>query len=403
MGRDGAKTTRGVKKSPAPAYDPIAIIGMGMRLPGGVHDDASYWDLLVNGRDGRCRVPGSRYRAEAWVRPAGSSKPSSSSSSSSAPQVPSTHGYFLAADAHGADPLRRLDSSFWTLGRQEAEALDPQQRLFLEVVHEALETAGLTAASYRGADVGVYVGQMCDDWAGMQRMDRLDDGSARAEVVGDYIVANRASYEFDLRGPSVVVRTACSSSLVALHMACRELQTGGCSAAVVGGVNVMVSPRDTLGMNAQGVLSPSARCMAFDADADGYARGEGVSAIYIKRLEDALRDGDPVRAVIRASCVSNDGQGGGQGITSPDGEAHERIMRKAYEIARIDDLGRTAMVECHGTGTAVGDPVEAGAVAKLWGKDGIYIGSVSVVWQLAKGLCVWISAVLISAVISGQR
>ncbi|KAL8369828.1 hypothetical protein RB595_000258 [Gaeumannomyces hyphopodioides] len=370
-GETNAKPIHGVKKNPTPPYEPIAIIGMGMRLPGGVHDDASYWDLLVNGKDGLCRVPESRYHAEAWVQPPGSSKPSSV-----ALAVPSTHGYFLAADADGSDPLRRLDGSFWSLGRHEAEALDPQQRLFLEVVHEALETAGLTPSSYRGADVGMYVGQMCDDWAGMQRMDRLDHSAARAEVVGDYIVANRASYEFDLRGPSVVVRTACSSSLVALHMACRDLQAGVCGAAVVGGVNVMVTPRDTIGMNAQGVLSPSGRCMAFDADADGYARGEGVSAICVKRLDDALRDGDPVRAVIRASCVSNDGQGGGQGITSPDGGAHERIMRKAYEIAEIGDLGRTAMVECHGTGTAVGDPVEAGAVAKLWGKDGIYIGSV---------------------------
>ncbi|KAL8330451.1 hypothetical protein RB593_001456 [Gaeumannomyces tritici] len=366
-----AKPSHGVKKNPYPPYEPIAIIGMGMRLPGGVHDDVSYWDLLVNGKDGRCRVPESRYHAEAWVQPPGSNKPPSAGLA-----VPSTHGYFLATDADGSDPLQRLDGSFWTLGRHEAEALDPQQRLFLEVVHEALETAGLTPSSYRGADVGMYVGQMCDDWAGMQRMDRLDHGAARAEVVGDYIVANRASYEFDLRGPSVVVRTACSSSLVALHMACRDLQARTCGAAIVGGVNVMVTPLDTVGMNVQGVLSPSGRCMAFDADADGYARGEGVSAVCVKRLDDALRDGDPIRAVIRASCVSSDGQGGGRGITSPDGGAHERIMRRAYDIAEIGDLGRTAMVECHGTGTAVGDPIEAGAVAKLWGKDGIYIGSV---------------------------
>ncbi|KXH64201.1 beta-ketoacyl synthase domain-containing protein [Colletotrichum salicis] len=337
------------------SYEPIAIIGMGMRLPGRVYNATDYWDLLVNGRSGRCRVPKSRYNVDTWY---GSGK---------AAHVPSEFGYFLD-DIN----LAHVDPSFWSFTKQEAELMDPRQRLFLEVAYEALENSGST--SWRGSHVGVYVGTMGDDWSQLESRDSQSLQQVRPDVYGDYIIANRASYEFDLTGPSVVVRTACSASLVALHQACQDLHSGDCLSAIVGGVNLILSPKDTVVMQQNGVLSPSAACQSFDAEADGFARGEGVSAIYIKKVSDAVRDGDPIRAVIRSTCTA--GNGRTPGLTTPNPEIHEKLMRRGHKMAGITDLSKTAMVECHGTGTYVGDPLEVSAVANIWGDHGIYIGSV---------------------------
>ncbi|EXF77788.1 beta-ketoacyl synthase domain-containing protein [Colletotrichum fioriniae PJ7] len=337
------------------SYEPIAIIGMGMRLPGRVYNATDFWDLLVNGRSGRCRVPKSRYNVDTWY---GRGK---------AAHVPSEFGYFLD-DIN----LAHVDPSFWSFTKQEAELMDPRQRLFLEVAYEALENSGST--KWRGRDVGVYVGTMGDDWNQLESRDSQSLQQVRPDVYGDYIIANRASYEFDLTGPSVVVRTACSASLVALHQACQDLHSGDCSSAVVGGVNLILSPKDTFIMQQNGVLSPSAACKSFDAEADGFARGEGISAIYIKKVSDAVRDGDPIRAVIRSTCTA--GNGRTPGLTTPNPKIHERLMRRGHKMAGITDLSKTAMVECHGTGTFVGDPLEVSAVANIWGDHGIYIGSV---------------------------
>ncbi|KAF6810539.1 phenolpthiocerol synthesis polyketide synthase ppsA, partial [Colletotrichum musicola] len=295
-----------------PQFEPIAIIGMGMRLPGRVHNAADYWDLLVNGRSGRCRVPKSRYNVDAWYGPGRIG------------HVPTKEGYFLEEL-----DLTRVDPSFWSFTRQEAELMDPRQRLFLEVAYEALQTAGET--SFRGRDVGVYVGTMGEDWSQLDTHDEQNLNQVRPDVYGDYIIANRASYEFDLTGPSIMVRTACSASLVALHMACQGLQGGDCTSALVGGVNLILNPRDTAAMQQQGVLSSTAECRTFDAGADGFARGEGISAIYIKKLSDAVRDGDTIRAVIRSTCVS--GNGRTPGLTTPSPRSHEKLMRRGHEIA----------------------------------------------------------------------
>ncbi|OLN97381.1 Lovastatin diketide synthase LovF 1 [Colletotrichum chlorophyti] len=340
---------------PKTLFEPIAVIGMGMRLPGRVHNAADYWDLLVNGKSGRCRVPKTRYNVDTWYGPGRAS------------HVPSEFGYFL-----DELNLAHIDPSFWSFTKQEAELMDPRQRLFLEVAYEALESSG--SKNSRGKDVGVYVGTMGDDWNLIESRDEQNLNQVRPDVYGDYIIANRTSYEFDLTGPSLVVRTACSASLVALHLACRDLHSGDCSSALVGGVNLILTPKDTAIMHQQGVLSASASCKSFDAGADGFARGEGVSAIYIKKLADAVRDGDPVRAVIRSTCVA--GNGRTHGLTTPNPEIHERLMRRGHMLAGITDLSKTAMVECHGTGTQVGDPLEVGAIANIWGDHGIYIGSV---------------------------
>ncbi|EFQ31018.1 beta-ketoacyl synthase domain-containing protein [Colletotrichum graminicola M1.001] len=336
-------------------YEPIAIIGMGMRLPGHVHNATDYWDLLVKGNSGRCPVPKSRYNVNNWYGPGRVS------------HVPTKFGYFLEELN-----LAHVDPSFWSFTKQEAELMDPRQRLFLEVAYEALENSG--SKSWKGNDVGVYVGTMGEDWTTLESRDERNLNAIRPDVFGDYILANRASYEFDLTGPSVVVRTACSASLVALHQACQDLHSGDCSSALVGGVNLILTPKETASMHQNGVLSPSGSCKSFDADADGFARGEGVSAIYIKRLSDAVRDGDPIRSVIRSTCTA--GNGRTLGLTTPNPEIHERLMRRGHRLAGVTDLSKTAMVECHGTGTPVGDPLEVSAVANIWGENGIYIGSV---------------------------
>lgn len=173
----------------------------------------------------------------------------------------------------------------------------------------------------------------------------------------------------------MTIRTGCSSSLIGLHEACQALYNGECTSAVVGGTNLIITPTMTIAMTEQGVLSPTGTCKTFDAKADGYARGEAINAIYIKRLSDALRDGDPIRGVIRSTATNSDGKTAS--IASPSSESHEAMIRRAYQVAQLSDFSRTAFVECHGTGTAIGDPLETAAVANVFGQKGVFIGSVS--------------------------
>ena len=173
---------------------------------------------------------------------------------------------------------------------------------------------------------------------------------------------------------SVTIRTGCSSSLIGLHEACQALYNGECSSAVVAGTNLIITPTMTVAMTEQGVLSPTGSCKTFDAKADGYARGEAINAVYIKKLSDAIRDGDPIRGIIRSTATNCDGKT--PGMACPSSESHEAMMRRAYQIAQISDLSKTAFVECHGTGTAIGDPLETAAIANVFGQEGIFIGSV---------------------------
>ena len=173
----------------------------------------------------------------------------------------------------------------------------------------------------------------------------------------------------------MTIKVGCSSAMVALHLACEALQRGDCDSAIVGGTNILMSPFATIAMVEHGVLSPEASIKSFDASADGYARAEAINAIYIKKLSDAIRDGNPIRAVIRATSSNCDGKT--PGMSNPSSEAHEALMREAYEVAGITNFSETAMVECHGTGTPVGDPLETTAISRVFGGDGIYIGSVS--------------------------
>ncbi|KAL9069203.1 MAG: hypothetical protein Q9157_006247 [Trypethelium eluteriae] len=335
---------------------PIAIVGMGMRLPGGVKSAESFWELLVQKKDGRCVVPGDRFNIEAFQ-----------SSSGKHGTIKSQHGYFLQ-DAN----LQHLDASFFSMNKTEVERLDPQQRILLEVVWECMENAG--QVGWRGKNIGCYVGVFGEDWLDLSTKDTQNLGMYRITGSADFVLANRVSYEYNLGGPSVTVRTACSSSLVGLHEACQAILHGDCESAIVAGTNLIITPTMTIGMTEQGVLSPTGSCKSFDAKADGYARGEGINAVYIKRLSDALRDGDPIRAVIRSTATNCDGRTAG--MANPSSESHESMIRRAYRIANLDDVSQTAFVECHATGTAIGDPLEAAAIANVFGRQGVFIGSV---------------------------
>ncbi|KAJ5106839.1 hypothetical protein N7456_003514 [Penicillium angulare] len=337
-------------------YEPMAIVGMAMRLPGEVYNGEDFWNLLVEKRSGNCDVPKDRYNIDAFYDENG--KPGT---------VRTKQGYFL-----NTVDIQQFDSSVFTTSKKELQRLDPQQRQLLEVSYECLENAGCT--SYRDSKIACYVGVFTEDWQDLNAKENQHMGGYRVTGYGDFTLSNRVSYEFDLHGPSMTVKTGCSSSLVCLDLACRAIQDGECDGALVEGVNLIFSPTMTLALSDQGVLSPTGSCKSFDAAADGYARGEAVSAIYIKKLSQALADGDPIRSVIRGTSVNTDGRT--QGMLTPSSISQEALIRRAYEVAGISDLCQTAIVECHGTGTSAGDPLEAAAVAKCFGEKGVIITSV---------------------------
>jgi acyl transferase domain-containing protein len=339
--------------------EPIAICGMALRLPGALTTPAQFWQFLTDKKDARARIPLERFDAEAFHSVSGKSG-----------YINSQHGYFLDKSAE----VGAIDTSFFRMSQQESQCMDPQQKILLELARECFESAGET--NWRGRDVGTYIGSFGNDWAEMMTKDPLVKSMYKATGHGDFMLANRVSYEYDLKGPSVTVRTACSASLVGLHEACIAVRNGDCSAALVGGCNMLWSPDTMSDMSEQGVISLNASCRTFDAAADGYARGEAVNMIYIKSLSAAIRDGNPVRAIIRGTATNSDGKTAG--VSLPSSLSQEEMIRKAYHTAGIPecDITRTAFVECHGTSTPTGDPIETVAVGNVFGNSGVYIGSV---------------------------
>ncbi|OHX00063.1 polyketide synthase [Colletotrichum incanum] len=335
---------------------PIAIVGIGLRLPGKISTTEEFWDLLVNKKSTRCRVPESRFNVDAFYSDSG--KPGT---------VNSKYGHYLDCKIDG------MDASFFSMSKAEVEKLDPHQRLLLEVVWECMENGG--QKNWRGQNIGCYVGVYGDDWLDLSAKDPQRLGLYRITSSAEFGVANRLSYEFDLKGPSMTIRTACSSSLVGLHEACQAIYSGSCDSAVVAGANVIMSPTLAVTLTEQGVISPSGVCRSFDKKADGYVRAEAVNAVYVKKLNDALRDGDPIRGVIRATGTNFDGKT--SGITNPSKESQEDLIRRTYRAANIPNPGDTGFVECHGTGTSVGDPLETTAVGRVFGGRGeVLISSV---------------------------
>ncbi|KAL9094132.1 MAG: hypothetical protein Q9165_003547 [Trypethelium subeluteriae] len=333
---------------------PVAICGIALRLPGGIRDTAAFWELLISGKDARAPIPKDRYNSQGFA-----------STFSKKGAIESQWGYFINED------LACLDTSFFSLSKEELEKTDPQQRQLLEVTKECLESAG--EVDYDGKSVGCYVGTFGEDWLRMSAKESQHSGRYTLTGYNDLMIANRVSYEYNFRGPSIVLKTGCSASLAGLHQACRALQTGDCTAALVAGTNLIMGPAMTAAMTTEGILSPEGSCKTFDAEADGFARGEAINAVYLKLLDDAITDGNPIRAVIRNTASNSDGRS--TSLMAPNGLSHEDMMRKVYHDCGLDPR-ETPFVECHGTGTATGDPVETTAVGNVFGDQGVFIGSV---------------------------
>ncbi|HYO51974.1 SDR family NAD(P)-dependent oxidoreductase [Archangium sp.] len=330
--------------------EPIAVIGMGCRLPGGVVDGPSYWQLLRNGVDAVRDVPPSR-----WDTPVHEAAPSEA-----VERLRGFRGGFL-------DEVSRFDADFFGISPREVATMDPQQRLLLEVMWEALENAGQASDRIAGSKTGVFVGITSSDY--MSRLIKMHDPACfdMYSITGNGMCfsAGRMSYVLGLHGPSMPVDTACSSSLVAVHLACESLRTGDSSLALAGGVSLMLAPDTTVCLLTMQVLSPDGKCKTFDAAADGYVRGEGCGVLVLKRLSDAERDGDNILALIRGSAVSHDGASGG--LMVPSGPAQQAVVQRAIERAGIDPA-LVSYVEAHGTGTPLGDPIELRALGAALGK-----------------------------------
>ncbi|RLL96033.1 hypothetical protein CFD26_103332 [Aspergillus turcosus] len=334
--------------------EPIAIIGSGCRFPGGAASPSKLWELLSKPRDVLRKIPAERYDADGFYHPDGLHHGSSNV----------RHAYTLTED------VRHFDASFFQISANEAAAIDPQQRLLLEVVYEALESAGLPIEHLRGSDTAVIVGQMCADYNDILTRDVETMPTYFATGTSRAIMANRVSYAFDWHGPSWTIDTACSSSLVAVHQAVQLLRAGESRVAIAAGSNLLLGPEPYIAESKLKMLSPDGRSRMWDANANGYARGDGVAAVVLKTLSAALEDGDSIECIIRATGVNQDGRT--KGITMPSSVAQAELIRKTYEAAGLSPLrDRPQYFEAHGTGTKAGDPQEAGAIFRAFFGDGI--------------------------------
>ena len=322
------------------AAEPIAIVGMGCRFPGGADSPERYWALLRDGIDAVRPLPRDRWDVDAVYDP----DPAAPGKASA------THGGFL-------DQVDEFDAAFFGILGREAEHMDPQHRLFLEVAIEALDHAGLPRERLAGTRAGVFVASYYNDYAVLQYTD--PDGIDGRTLTGTQhsVLANRLSYLLDLRGPSISVDTACSSSLVATHLACQSLRSGDSDVALAAGVSLMLSPDMMITLSKVGFMSPSGRCRTFDAGADGFVRGEGCGVVVLKRLSDAIAGDDRVLAVIRGSAVNQDGHS--TVISAPSGLAQQELIRDALDHAHLAPE-RVGFVEAHGTATPLGDPIVVG-------------------------------------------
>lgn len=328
--------------------EPIAIVGIGCRFPGGINSLDSYWTVLRDGKDMVTEIDDHRWGKEIYFHPD--------------KQTPGKTYTWAAGVLPDVD---MFDASFFGISPREARQMDPQQRLLLEMAWEALEDGGQIPDHLAGTKCAVYLGLSSTDY----RDRRIDDPSSGDAyfMTGNTlsVAANRVSYVLDLRGPSMTIDTACSSSLVALHEACTALQSGLVPMALCGGVNLLLSPLPFIGFSQATMLSPRGRCRVFDVGGDGYVRSEGGAMLFIKPLRQAERDGDPIHAVILASASNCDGRGANS-LTLPSADGQEALLRDIYHRTVVD-LNALAYIEAHGTGTPVGDPAECAAIGHVIG------------------------------------
>jgi len=362
--------------------DPVVIVGIAARIPG-ASTSMEFWDLLENARSARSKVPHDRFNVDAFYHP----DPDRADSSNV------RHGHFLSGD------IGHFDAPFFTIQPNEAISMDPQQRLVLETSYHALENAGISMESVAGSHTGVYIGTSSRDFESILTSDAEQPSKYIGTGIGTSLIPNRVSWFFDFRGPSLAIDTGCSGSLVALHQACEAIKAGDVDAALVGGVSLIISPDVSLvHLSNMGFFSPDGYCFSFDERANGYSKGEGVAMVVLKRLSDATRDGNIVRAIIRGSSCNQDGHT--PGITMPSLDAQVDNIRRAYDRAGLD-LESTAYFEAHGTGTQVGDTVEAEAIQRVFQRppqNPLYIGALkSNIGHLeaASGVAGLIKAVLV--------
>ena len=338
----------------------LAVIGLGCRLPGSVDGPESFWDLLRSGTDAITEIPPDRWDVDAYYDP----------DPEAAGKMSTRWGGFM-------DQVDQFDPQFFGISPREARGMDPQQRLCLEVSWEALEHAGRSPASLEGSRTGVYLGVCTNDYANLC-VDVSDVDLYYASGVAASMVSGRVSYLMGLTGPSISVDTACSSSLVAVHLACQSLRRGEISMALAGGVNAVLLPDAGIAFSKADMMAADGRCKTFDAQADGFVRGEGCGIVIIKRLSDAQADGDRILALIRGSAVNQDGPSAG--LTAPNGPSQVAVIREALADAGVAPAD-VSYVEAHGTGTSLGDPIEVQALGTALGQgrdadDRVMIGSV---------------------------
>jgi thioester reductase-like protein len=358
--REAARSTSAAREAIS-LREPIAIVGLGCRFPGGVSSPAEFWDLLRSGREALKPVPPERWASDRYYHP-----------------DPEHAGTMYVREFGFVDGVDLFDHAFFNIYPREAVSMDPQQRLLLETTWEALESAGLATPALHGSNTGTFVGVSNNDY--LQRLLKSGDTTRIDAYAGTgnalNAVAGRIAYALGLRGPTMVTDTACSSSLVALHQACQSLRNGECDQAIAAGVNLILTPEPTIALSRARMLAPDGRCKTFAAAADGYGRGEGCGVVILKRLSDARTAGDTVLAVITGSAVNQDGAS--SGFTVPSGSAQQALVRRALAQASREpqDLD---YVEAHGTGTPLGDPIEINALAEVVGparRAPLWVGSV---------------------------
>lgn len=330
--------------------EPIAIVGIGCRLPGGVHDPESYWQLLHDGIDGTREIPTDRWDVDGYYDP-----------------DPNAPGKMYTRRGGFLEEVANFDPLFFNIPPREVSSMDPQHRLVLEVAWEALENAAIAPDSLANTSTGVFIGITNYDYAQRILQTTEPDAFDAYMSTGNPLnfSAGRISYLLGLQGPSIALDTACSSSLVSVHLACQSLRLGECQVALAGGVNVILMPETMVTLAKARMLAADGRCKTFDASADGYGRGEGCGMLVLKRLSDALDDGDSIWAVIRGSAVNQDGPS--SGLTVPNGQAQQQLIQTVLANTKIDAKD-VVYVEAHGTGTSLGDPIELRALDAVLGQ-----------------------------------
>ena len=331
--------------------EPLAIVGVACRFPGGSDNPEAFWQLLREGRDAVREIPADRWDVNAFYDPS-----------------PGTPGKMYTRNGAFLDRVDLFDPQFFGIAPREAIGIDPQQRLLLEVTWEALERSGLAPDKLTGSRTGVFVGVCTSDYSDLQNqsLSVTDLDAYHASGIAHSIASGRLSYVLGLHGPSITLDTACSSSLVAVHLACQSLRRRECNLALAGGVNAILSPNMFIALSKASMLARDGRCKTFDISADGYARGEGCGVVVLKRLSDARANGDQILAVIRGSAVNHDGPS--SGLTAPNGPSQTAVIRDALANGAVVPCD-VSYVETHGTGTSLGDPIEVQALAAAYGKD----------------------------------